>query len=53
MYAELPQALLDKHPTETVYIAWDNANTHEDEEVEALARGAAGRLVLLFVIDRT
>ena len=45
--AELLQALLEKHPDETVYVAWDNANTHEDAEVEAVVRGAAGRLVLL------
>jgi transposase len=47
--AELLQALLDKHPTGTVYVAWDNANTHEDDEVEAVVRGAAGRLVLLYL----
>ena len=35
------------HPRETVHVAWDNASTHEDEEVEATVRGAAGRLVLL------
>jgi putative transposase len=45
--AELLQALLERHPGQTVYIAWDNVNTHEDEEVEAVVRGAAGRLVLL------
>ncbi len=47
--AELLQALLDKHPTETVYVAWDNATTHEDDEVEAVVRGAAGRLILLYL----
>jgi transposase len=47
--AELLQALLDQHPTSTVYVAWDNANTHEDDEVEAVVRGAAGRLVLLYL----
>ena len=47
--AELLQALVDKHPTGTVYVAWDNANTHEDDEVEAVVRGAAGRLVLLYL----
>jgi len=47
--AEVLQALLDKHPTGTVYVAWDNANTHEDDEVEAVVRGAAGRLVLLYL----
>lgn len=29
--------------------AWDNANTHEDDEVEAAVRDAAGRLVLLYL----
>lgn len=46
--AELLQALVDKHPTGTIYVAWDNANTHEDDEVEGVVRGAAGRLVLLY-----
>ena len=26
--AEFLQALVDKHPTGTIYVAWDNANTH-------------------------
>lgn len=47
--AELLQLLVDKHPTGTIYVAWDNANTHEDDEVEALVRAAAGRLVLLYL----
>jgi len=47
--AELLEALLEKHPTDTVYVAWDNSNTHEDEEVEAILRAAAGRLVLLYL----
>ena len=42
--AEVLEALLEKHPTGTVYVAWDNSNTHEDEEIEALLRGAAGRV---------
>jgi len=45
--AQLLEALLEKHPTGTVYVAWDNANTHEDDEVEEVVRAAAGRLVLL------
>jgi transposase len=40
---------LDKHPYETVYVAWDNSSTHEDDEVEAVVRAAAGRLVLLYL----
>jgi putative transposase len=47
--AELLLAILDQHPTETVYVAWDNSSTHEDDEVEAVVRGAAGRLVLLYL----
>ncbi len=45
--AELFKALVEKHPTGSVYVAWDNSNTHEDDEIEAHLRGAAGRLVLL------
>jgi putative transposase len=47
--AQLLEALLEKHPTGTIYVAWDNANTHEDNEVEAVVRAAAGRLVLLYL----
>lgn len=47
--AELLEALLDRHPTECIYVAWDNASTHRDDEVEAVVRGAAGRLVLLYL----
>ena len=47
--AEVLEALLAKHRAETVYVAWDNASTHEDAEVEAVLRAAAGRLVLLYL----
>jgi len=47
--AELLEALLEKHPDETIYVAWDNANTHQDDEVEAVVRRAAGRLILLYL----
>lgn len=47
--AQLLGALLEKHPNETIYVAWDNVNTHEDDEVEAVVRGAAGRLILLYL----
>jgi transposase len=47
--AELLQALVDKHEHETVYVAWDNSSTHQDDEIEAVVRGAAGRLVLLYL----
>ena len=43
------QALVAKHPHEIVYVAWDNASTHEDDDIEALVRAAAGRLVLLYL----
>lgn len=45
--AELLQQLVDKHPDQTIYLAWDNVSTHQDDEIEAVVRGAAGRLVLL------
>ena len=47
--AELLQQLVDKHPTGTIYVAWDNATTHADDEGEAVVRAAAGRLVLLYL----
>src|SRR5919112_3740759 len=47
--AALLEALVAKHPTGTVYVAWDNASTHEDDEVEDVVRAAAGRLVLLYL----
>ena len=47
--AELLQALLDRHPRETVYVAWDNFTAHQDDEVEAVVRSAAGRLILLYL----
>src|SRR5512137_2412192 len=47
--AELLPTLVDKHRTGTLYVAWDNAGTHQDDEVEAVVRGAAGRLVLLYL----
>jgi transposase len=47
--AELLQALLDKHPTGTIFVAWDNFTAHQDDEVETVVRSAAGRLVLLYL----
>ena len=47
--AGLLEALLEKHPMGTIYVAWDDSNTHEDDEVEAILRAAAGRLVLLYL----
>jgi transposase len=47
--AEWLRALLEKHPAETVGVAWDKATTHEDADVEAVGRGAAGRLGLRYL----
>lgn len=47
--AQLLSALVEKHPTGTIYVAWDNASTHEDDAVEEVVRAAAGRLVLLYL----
>jgi putative transposase len=47
--AALLEALVTKHPTGTIYVAWDNADAHEDDEVEAVVRAAAGRLVLRYL----
>jgi putative transposase len=46
--AERLQALVGKHPTGTIDVTWDNADTHADDEVEAVVRAAAGRLVRLY-----
>jgi transposase len=47
--AELLQTWVEKYPTGTIHVAWDNAVTHQDDEVEAVVRAAAGRLVLLYL----
>ena len=47
--AQLLEALLAKHPTGTVYVAWDNASTHQDDDVDDVVCAAAGRLVLLYL----
>ena len=47
--AELLQALVDKHPKGTIFVAWDNFTAHQDDEVEVVVRSAAGRLVLLYL----
>lgn len=47
--AEFLQVLVDKHRDEIVYVAWDNVNTHQDDEVEAVVRAAAGKLVLMYL----
>ena len=47
--AQLLEALLERHPTGTIYVAWDNASTPEDDEVDDVVRAAAGRLVLPYL----
>ena len=47
--AELWQVLVDKHPTGTIDVTWDNADPHADDEIEAVVRAAAGRLVRLYL----
>lgn len=47
--AELLQALLDKHPKGMIFVTWDNFTAHQNDEVEAVVRSAAGRLVLLYL----
>jgi transposase len=47
--AQLLCALVEKHPTGTIYVAWDNAKTHGDDEVDAVVQAAAGRLILLYL----
>jgi transposase len=43
------EQLLDEHPTKTIYVAWDNVNTHSHGKIEEVLRAAAGRLVLLYL----
>jgi putative transposase len=32
-----------------IFVDWNNASTHQDDEIEAVVRAAAGRLVLLYL----
>ena len=34
--AELLTQLLEKHPMQTIYVAWDNADTHNGGEIDAV-----------------
>ena len=47
--AERLPALVDTPPHERVFVAWDNSGAHQDDESAAVVRGAAGRLVLLYL----
>jgi transposase len=46
---EFLTCLLEKHPTQTIYVVWDNVKTHQEGAVAALVKQAAGRLVLLYL----
>jgi transposase len=43
------RALLARHETGTIYLAWDNATTHFGGDIEAVLKEAEGRLVLLYL----
>src|SRR5262249_13513157 len=47
--AELLTLLLKKHPDQAIYVAWDNANTHQGGEVDQVVQAANGKLVLLYL----
>jgi transposase len=47
--AMLLRALLDYHPTGTIYLTWDNATTHFDDEIDEVLEEANGRLILLYL----
>ena len=46
--AQRLEAVLGKHPTGTISVAWDDAGTHENDAMEDVVR-VAGRLVLLYL----
>jgi putative transposase len=46
---ELLQALVNKPPMGTISVAWNHADTHFNDAVEAIVRAAVGRLVLLYL----
>lgn len=47
--AEFLRLLFKKHPDQTIYVAWDNAHTHQVGEVDQVLQAAKGRLVLLYL----
>jgi transposase len=47
--AVLLQQVLDRHPTGTIYLAWDNSPTHFGGDIEVVLKKAQGRLVLLYL----
>jgi transposase len=47
--AYLLRALLNKHPTGTIYLTWDNATTHFGGAIDTILKDADGRLVLMYL----
>ena len=47
--AMLLRALVERHETGTIYLTWDNATTHYDDEIDEVLKEAKGRLVLLYL----
>jgi transposase len=47
--AVLLRALLNRHSTGTIYLAWDNATTHFGGDIETVLKHADGRLVQLYL----
>jgi transposase len=47
--AVMLRALVAKHPTGIIYLTWDNATTHFDDEIDDVIKEANGRLILLYL----
>jgi putative transposase len=47
--AMMLRALMDQHLTGTIYLTWDNATTHFDDEIDVVLKEANGRLVFLYL----
>src|SRR5918912_392078 len=47
--AMLLRALVERHATGTIYLTWDNATTHFDDDIDVVLKEANGRLVLLYL----
>jgi transposase len=45
--AVMLRTLVERHPTGTIYLTWDNAYTHFGGEIETVLKEANGRLILL------
>jgi transposase len=47
--AMMLRALMDQHLMGTIYLTWDNATTHFDDEIDVVLKEANGRLVFLYL----